>query len=103
MRLATIETSSGPRAVALHGAHYVDLHATDPSIPAGVRAILAQPQALWAAARALERPDAVRHPAAQARHLPPIPDPEKIICIGLNYRDHAAETGAPLPREPVLF
>jgi len=29
--------------------------------------------------------------------------PSKIICIGLNYRDHAAETGATLPSEPVLF
>jgi 2-keto-4-pentenoate hydratase/2-oxohepta-3-ene-1,7-dioic acid hydratase in catechol pathway len=35
--------------------------------------------------------------------LPPIPDPHKILCIGLNYRDHAAETGAALPREPVVF
>jgi 2-keto-4-pentenoate hydratase/2-oxohepta-3-ene-1,7-dioic acid hydratase in catechol pathway len=33
---------------------------------------------------------------------PPI-RPGKIVCIGLNYRDHAAETGATLPTEPVLF
>ncbi|MDO5661695.1 MAG: fumarylacetoacetate hydrolase family protein [Brachybacterium sp.] len=29
--------------------------------------------------------------------------PGKILCIGLNYRDHAAETGAPLPAEPIVF
>jgi 2-keto-4-pentenoate hydratase/2-oxohepta-3-ene-1,7-dioic acid hydratase in catechol pathway len=34
---------------------------------------------------------------------PPIRRPGKIVCIGLNYRDHAAETGAPLPVEPVVF
>lgn len=34
---------------------------------------------------------------------PPIARPSKIICIGLNYRDHAAETGAEIPREPVIF
>jgi 2-keto-4-pentenoate hydratase/2-oxohepta-3-ene-1,7-dioic acid hydratase in catechol pathway len=34
---------------------------------------------------------------------PPIARPGKIVCIGLNYRDHAAETGAPLPAEPVVF
>jgi 2-keto-4-pentenoate hydratase/2-oxohepta-3-ene-1,7-dioic acid hydratase in catechol pathway len=34
---------------------------------------------------------------------PPICRPSKIICIGLNYRDHAAESGAEAPREPVLF
>jgi 2-keto-4-pentenoate hydratase/2-oxohepta-3-ene-1,7-dioic acid hydratase in catechol pathway len=33
----------------------------------------------------------------------PLARPGKIVCIGLNYRDHAAETGAPLPIEPVLF
>jgi 2,4-didehydro-3-deoxy-L-rhamnonate hydrolase len=34
---------------------------------------------------------------------PPIGRPSKIVCIGLNYRDHAAEQGAPLPAEPVIF
>jgi 2-keto-4-pentenoate hydratase/2-oxohepta-3-ene-1,7-dioic acid hydratase in catechol pathway len=33
----------------------------------------------------------------------PICRPSKIVCIGLNYRDHAAETGAELPAEPVIF
>jgi 2-keto-4-pentenoate hydratase/2-oxohepta-3-ene-1,7-dioic acid hydratase in catechol pathway len=33
----------------------------------------------------------------------PVAKPEKIICIGLNYRDHAEETGNPIPAEPVLF
>ena len=35
--------------------------------------------------------------------LAPVPRPAKIICVGLNYRDHAAETGKPVPTEPVLF
>jgi len=34
---------------------------------------------------------------------PPIARPGKIVCIGLNFRDHAAETGAALPKEPVVF
>ncbi|MCP2164770.1 fumarylacetoacetate hydrolase family protein [Goodfellowiella coeruleoviolacea] len=33
----------------------------------------------------------------------PLANPGKIVCIGLNYRDHAEETGADLPTEPVLF
>ena len=37
------------------------------------------------------------------RLLPPIPMPGKIICIGLNYRDHALETGSEIPSEPVVF
>ncbi len=40
---------------------------------------------------------------ASVRLGPCIARPSKIICIGLNYRDHAAETGAKLPAEPVLF
>lgn len=34
---------------------------------------------------------------------PPIRRPSKIICVGLNYKDHAKETGAEVPKEPVLF
>jgi 2,4-diketo-3-deoxy-L-fuconate hydrolase len=33
----------------------------------------------------------------------PVARPSKIVCIGLNYRDHAEEMGAPLPPEPVIF
>lgn len=38
-----------------------------------------------------------------ARLGPPIPDPEKIICLGLNYRDHAEESSLALPEVPMLF
>jgi 2-keto-4-pentenoate hydratase/2-oxohepta-3-ene-1,7-dioic acid hydratase in catechol pathway len=34
---------------------------------------------------------------------PPIARPGKIVCVGLNYRDHAAETGAAIPERPVVF
>jgi 2-keto-4-pentenoate hydratase/2-oxohepta-3-ene-1,7-dioic acid hydratase in catechol pathway len=33
----------------------------------------------------------------------PIAKPEKIVCIGLNYRDHAKETNSPIPNEPIIF
>jgi acylpyruvate hydrolase len=42
-------------------------------------------------------------PAASARLHAPIADPGKFICIGLNYSDHAAETGNPVPKEPPIF
>jgi 2-keto-4-pentenoate hydratase/2-oxohepta-3-ene-1,7-dioic acid hydratase in catechol pathway len=104
MRLATIQTSAGPRSALLHDGNYVDLHATDSSLPASVRGLLdGGPAVLQAAARAAARPDAVRHAAGSARLLAPVIDPPKIICIGLNYRDHAAESGSPIPRDPVLF
>ena len=38
-----------------------------------------------------------------AKYLCPIPNPGKILCIGLNYRKHAEETGSPIPHYPVVF
>jgi len=34
---------------------------------------------------------------------PPIGRPSKIVCIGVNYRDHAADSGAEIPKEPIIF
>jgi len=34
---------------------------------------------------------------------PPVADVSKVVCIGLNYSDHAAETGSPIPSEPIIF
>ena len=35
--------------------------------------------------------------------LSPVVAPQKVICVGLNYRDHAEESGQPIPDEPILF
>lgn len=42
-------------------------------------------------------------PLANAKLCAPIPDPPKILCMGLNYRDHAREAGLEIPRYPVIF
>jgi 2-keto-4-pentenoate hydratase/2-oxohepta-3-ene-1,7-dioic acid hydratase in catechol pathway len=42
-------------------------------------------------------------PASVTGLLPPVPDPDKIICIGLNYRSHAEEQGVEPPAEPTFF
>jgi 2-keto-4-pentenoate hydratase/2-oxohepta-3-ene-1,7-dioic acid hydratase in catechol pathway len=46
---------------------------------------------------------AAPRPLAEVRLLAPVPRPGKIVCVGLNYRDHARETGQAIPTEPVLF
>jgi 2,4-diketo-3-deoxy-L-fuconate hydrolase len=53
----------------------------------------------WAGREAARAPRV----AAGARLGPPIGRPSKIVCIGLNYRDHAAESGMAIPNEPVIF
>jgi 2-keto-4-pentenoate hydratase/2-oxohepta-3-ene-1,7-dioic acid hydratase in catechol pathway len=40
---------------------------------------------------------------ADVEYLPLIPRPDKVICVGVNYRPHAAEMGRPLPEHPLLF
>jgi 2-keto-4-pentenoate hydratase/2-oxohepta-3-ene-1,7-dioic acid hydratase in catechol pathway len=42
-------------------------------------------------------------PLSEISLLPPIPFPPKIICLGLNYFDHAAETKSAIPDEPIIF
>jgi 2-keto-4-pentenoate hydratase/2-oxohepta-3-ene-1,7-dioic acid hydratase in catechol pathway len=104
MRLATVQTSHGPRAAAATADGYVDLHATDPGLPASVKHLLAaDPAVRKAAAAAAASPAAVKYAADAVKLLPPVPDPGKILCIGLNYRDHAIEGGKAIPAEPVLF
>jgi 2-keto-4-pentenoate hydratase/2-oxohepta-3-ene-1,7-dioic acid hydratase in catechol pathway len=43
------------------------------------------------------------HPRGSVSLLPPIPDPDKIVCIGLNYGKHAAEAGIDAPASPTIF
>lgn len=53
-----------------------------------------------AAALAAETPD---HALESIAYAPVIPDPGKIICVGLNYRDHVAEVGRTVTEKPALF
>jgi 2-keto-4-pentenoate hydratase/2-oxohepta-3-ene-1,7-dioic acid hydratase in catechol pathway len=43
------------------------------------------------------------YPLSAIRFLPVIPDPQKILCAGINYRSHAAEVGRDLPKQPSMF
>jgi 2-keto-4-pentenoate hydratase/2-oxohepta-3-ene-1,7-dioic acid hydratase in catechol pathway len=103
MRWVTVLSEDGPRACGVVNGEYVDVNAADPEMPATVRDLLELgPDWQRRAWSALTR-GPVRHDPRHVALLAPIPDPQKIICIGLNYRDHAAESGVPAPPEPVLF
>lgn len=93
MRLATIRTDSGTRAVR------VDDDAAIETGHADVGALLRVPY--WSdAALAAE---GARHPVESLDFAPLVPHPEKVICVGLNYKDHIAETGRQAPVAPTLF
>jgi 2-keto-4-pentenoate hydratase/2-oxohepta-3-ene-1,7-dioic acid hydratase in catechol pathway len=62
----------------------------------------------WSAMRRLagEAGDQIAERGALLRDivlLPPVPHPSKVVAIGLNYRDHAIEAGAPTPTQPTMF
>lgn len=58
-----------------------------------------------ASLRSIAAADAADLPlvAGEVRLGPPVGRPVNFIAVGLNYADHAAETGAPIPKEPILF
>jgi len=103
MRLATLQTDRGPRVVgvALDG-RFVDLCEIDSKLPATLKGILETEQGLAAAASALAA-GLTNGPFVTGRLLAPVQGPSKVICIGLNYRDHALESNSPIPTEPVVF
>jgi 2-keto-4-pentenoate hydratase/2-oxohepta-3-ene-1,7-dioic acid hydratase in catechol pathway len=106
MKLTTLRTTEGTKPVAWHTADgvegYIDLTAVDSTLPHCVKAILAEEEGLARAAAAFEQGRSEKR-FVEGRPVAPIPRPNKVICIGLNYRDHAAETGADIPSEPVVF
>lgn len=104
MRLASIITAAGPRAAVFTGDQYIEVYASDPRMPETVRGILhAGPSALRATQLAIQSRFAIGHPSDGVQLHAPIPNPSKIVCIGLNYRDHAIEGGKAIPTEPVVF
>ncbi len=104
MRLASIETWAGARAALQVGDFFLDIHATEPNLPGNLRQLLeGGSDVLQAVAGLASRANAAKVPVGQAKFHAPIVDPRKIICVGLNYKDHAAESGAPIPKDPVLF
>ena len=103
MRLVSYKSDRGNRVAAVVNNSYVDLNDADPSLPSSIKQLLAQGKAGFEQAqRAVSRSTAGVDPASVVL-LPTVPDPQKVICVGLNYADHAAESGAEVGEEPVIF
>lgn len=104
MKLATIQTPQGNRAVLFHDGAHIDINATDSTLPSSVKAILEAGDEVLKKVKALGgSAKAVKIAADKIAFASPVVDPNKVVCIGLNYKDHAAESGMPIPKEPVLF
>lgn len=100
MRLVTQDGRAG----VLVDDGVVDIHAlTDGAFGPDIRSCLDEwPRFVAVATSALTLPlETV--PLDRAALGPPVPEPRQIFAIGLNYRDHAEETGSPFPEHPVVF
>lgn len=104
MKLASYFTADGrPGYGVVVGEGLVDLGARLGRESVGsLRGLLATDDGLVRATEVADRraPDLA---LAEVTLAPPIPDPSKIICVGLNYRDHVAETGRTETEKPALF
>ena len=103
MRLLSIDTDIGPEAAILLGEEVLPTEVLD--APREMRELLSRfdQAGLRALADRAKRSTAERLALAECSLAAPVPDAEKIICIGLNYRDHAEETGQEIPPAPMWF
>lgn len=101
VRVVSYESGRGPRAGVLTAeGDVVDAWNALGGGGSSVRELLAAGR-LGELREAL--PGAPAIPASEVTLTVPVPDPEKIICIGLNYREHAAEAGFEPPSSPTFF
>jgi acylpyruvate hydrolase len=103
MQFTTYLRQDAPRLAVLDGGQLVDIHDALPAVPADLRAALRAGVDLHAAARGAIADKATRQPLAGARLAPLVPEPGKIVCLGLNYFDHAKEGGREKPDYPWFF
>ncbi|HVM64756.1 MAG TPA: fumarylacetoacetate hydrolase family protein [Acidimicrobiales bacterium] len=100
MKVAAFAAADGPHLGVVVGDEVADVSAADPALRADLASVLAGGglDVLWrAAARA------PRHPLDAVALRAPVARPPKVLAIGLNYRDHAAETGREAPQHQLWF
>jgi acylpyruvate hydrolase len=93
MRLATVRRGGSTQAVRLDGDQAVSLSAGD------LGEFLQYPDWRVRASAA----EGERFSAAGLDYAPLVPRPDKVVCVGLNYRPHILEMGGTLPEYPTLF
>lgn len=102
MKLASFETDSAVRIGIVSGDSLVDLSQAAPGLPSDMAALIAA----WPKAESEVRRLADSKPGlklADVHLLAPVPKPQKILAIGLNYADHIAESGQPTPERQIWF
>jgi 2-keto-4-pentenoate hydratase/2-oxohepta-3-ene-1,7-dioic acid hydratase in catechol pathway len=100
MKLLTYKTSRGTSYGAVAGQGVIDLGRRLGSKYPDLKALIAA-NAFGEAAKLLKEPP--DHKLSEIEFLPVIPNPGKIVCVGLNYQDHVVETGRDNTEQPAIF
>jgi 2-keto-4-pentenoate hydratase/2-oxohepta-3-ene-1,7-dioic acid hydratase in catechol pathway len=103
MRFTTFLNDNKPRLGILTDTGVIDLNASQPDVPLQLRAALASAVDLNAAARKAIDSRAPRIAPNELTFAPLVAEPGKVICLGLNYYDHAKEGGRAKPDYPWFF
>ncbi|MGR6808658.1 fumarylacetoacetate hydrolase family protein (plasmid) [Sphaerotilus natans] len=103
MKLTTFIQNGTQRIGLVEDAQVIDLQAVDASVPGSIRAVLEAGIDLAALAAKARSAQVERLPLASLELATLIPEPGKIVCLGLNYFDHAKEGGREKPDYPWFF
>ncbi|MFC7514608.1 fumarylacetoacetate hydrolase family protein [Herbaspirillum sp. GCM10030257] len=102
MRFIAFQNSVGKAALGVRvNTELVDISAH--GLPSDLEEFLLLGEGAIEAARRIVASSAARLPLAGLTYLPPVANPRKALAIGLNYRDHAAESNFEPPKYPVIF
>ena len=102
MKLATFEESGSARIGLIAESGVIDLAKADPALPQDMLALIREWPALESRVRTLDGTKP-HFELAQVRLKAPVPHPQKILAIGLNYADHNEESGVPKPDRQIWF
>src|SRR6185436_16046009 len=100
MRLATFRTAQGISYGIVTGKGIVDLKRYIGNRFADLKALIGGNAFAEAAKHVSEAPD---YKTSEITWLPVIPNPDRILCVGLNYQDHVVETGRDNTEQPAIF
>ncbi len=103
MKLTTFIQNGSQRIGLVEDGQVIDLQAVDASVPGSIRAVLEAGIDLAALAAKARSAQVERQPLASLELATLIPEPGKIVCLGLNYFDHAKEGGREKPDYPWFF
>ncbi|MGD0141946.1 MAG: fumarylacetoacetate hydrolase family protein [Rhizomicrobium sp.] len=101
MKLVTFDSASGLHTGAVVGDAVIDL--TSAGLPAGMIGLIANWSSLARQAQRIVDTHKPEFKLSQIHLRAPVPNPQKILAIGLNYADHIAESGQPKPEKQIWF